>query len=52
MKTIEHLGFFKRVSDEEARKLVSTGIWKYCPKRIWKDFQKKEKEDVQIPKER
>lgn len=29
-------GEVRRVSDEEAKRLVSTGAWKYCPKNDWR----------------
>lgn len=44
MKTIlnEKTGEVKRVSDEDARKLVNAkrSVWKYCPKSLWKKADK------------
>lgn len=38
-KCIEHKdgALVFRVSDEEAKRRVSTAEWHYCPKRVWKD---------------
>lgn len=36
MKAVKHVAndLVKRVPDEEARRLVDTRLWNYCPKRL------------------
>ena len=43
MKTIEQRGKVKRVSNDEAFKLVSEGIAKYVPKAAWKAIRDMDK---------
>ena len=40
MKTIKNQSEIKRVSDEEANRLVGTEGWRYCPKYQWKQLRK------------
>jgi hypothetical protein len=41
MKCIKKHGKIKRVSDEQALVMVPEKGWEYCPKREWKEQQKK-----------
>lgn len=36
MKCVKNADTVRRVSDEEAERLVATGKWQYCPKDDWR----------------